>query len=85
MTIREELLRDIEAFLKETRMSATAFGRDAVSDRALMSDLKAGRDLRSATIDRIRAFMRKIRSQRGRKAPRGKSRKRPLAEGCSAA
>ncbi len=67
MNPREELIREIKAFLKETGMAPSTFGHEAIGDRALMISLAAGRDLKSATIVRIRQYM--IRS---RASPRPK-------------
>ena len=55
---REQLLEDVEVFLAKTGMYASYLGRDAVNDTALVSRLRAGRDVRSETADRVRAFMR---------------------------
>ena len=55
---REQLLEDVEAFLAKTGMYASYLGRDAVNDTALVSRLRAGRDVRSETADRVRTFMR---------------------------
>ncbi|GFZ89614.1 MULTISPECIES: hypothetical protein [Sphingobium] len=51
------ILMEIERVLKRTGMSATAFGKGAVGDRRLVSDLRRGRDPSSRTVARIRAFM----------------------------
>ena len=72
MSTREDLLNEIETFLKETGMSATRFGDDAMGDRPLVMRLRAGRDVKLATVDKIRAFMAKHRVGGGRK-PRSKS------------
>lgn len=52
-----ELLREIEAFCESANMTVTAFGVAALNDRALVSNLRNGRDLRTTTKNRIRAFM----------------------------
>ena len=72
MSTREDLLNEIETFLTDTGMSATRFGDEAINDRALVMRLRAGRDLKLATVDKIRAFMAKQRAGDGRK-PRSKS------------
>ncbi len=63
MSTRDELLREIDAFLKETGMAPTIFGRDAVKDRALMISLRKGRSPTLDTVDKIRAFMAKERKK----------------------
>jgi hypothetical protein len=43
----------IERHLRARRMSPTRFGREAVGDPNLISQLKDGRELRSATLQKI--------------------------------
>ncbi len=47
------LLQRIERHLRLRRMSQTRFGREAVGDPNLVSQLKDGRELRAATVQRI--------------------------------
>lgn len=51
------LIRSVEKFLSDQRMSPTAFGRNAVNDPAFVSHLRAGRETRPAMEARVRAFM----------------------------
>lgn len=51
------LLDEIDDFLATTGTAPTIFGRDAVGDPNLLRNLKAGRELRFATIAKVRAFM----------------------------
>jgi len=51
------LLHDVLAFCKTHDLPETTFGRGAVKDPRLVSDLRRGRQVRSATEQRIRAFM----------------------------
>lgn len=53
----QALLRDIDTFLKLTGMKKTNFGRGAISDPMLYSDLKRGRRLFHETEERVRGFM----------------------------
>lgn len=55
---RQQLLDEIEAFLKKHSMFASYFGRDAINDTALVSRLRAGGTVQLETADRLRAFMR---------------------------
>ena len=68
MSTRQKLLEEIEAFLKETGMPPTVFGEEAVGDRALMISLRKGRDLKTATADKIHKFMADKREEARRKA-----------------
>lgn len=51
------LMRRIERFLQRADMAPTRFGREAVGDPRLISDMKNGRELRDATIARIQAWL----------------------------
>lgn len=54
----EPLLREIEAFCAERGISASAFGMQAAGDPRLLHDMrKRGRELRFATVERIKQFM----------------------------
>lgn len=63
MSTRKALLKEIEAFLAETGMTATKFSEE-IGDRTFMVSLRQGRDPKSRTIDKIRAFMAKERAKR---------------------
>lgn len=49
--------RRIELYLRHTRTAPTRFGRDAVGDPRLVSDLRNGRELREKTKIRIVAWL----------------------------
>ena len=51
------LIRRIEQFLERADMTPTRFGREAVGDPRLISDMKNGRELRDETIARIQAWL----------------------------
>lgn len=53
----EALLIEIDGFLSEAKIAPTIFGREAVGDPNLMRNLRAGRELRSATLKRVRDFI----------------------------
>lgn len=53
----ENIITDIERFLADHKMAESTFGRKTVSDWRLVSQLREGRELRSRTLARIRAFM----------------------------
>jgi hypothetical protein len=58
------LHRKIERFLRATDIPPTRFGRMAVNDPRLVSDLRRGRELRPGTAARIEAFL--ARQEQGR-------------------
>jgi hypothetical protein len=47
------LLQRIEKHMRAKRMSPTRFGREAVGDPNLIGQIKDGRELRAATVQRI--------------------------------
>lgn len=51
------LLLRIERYLRAAKMTPTRFGRDAVNDPWLVSDLREGRTLRASTAARIAAHL----------------------------
>lgn len=53
------LLEAIESFLIKEEMPATVFGQQAANDSKLVFDLRAGRELRFATTQKIQSFMEK--------------------------
>lgn len=53
----EDLLADIEAFCCAHHMRESRFGREAVNDTMFIAQLRAGREARRATVQRVRKFM----------------------------
>ncbi len=51
------LMRRIQHFLEQAEMTPTRFGREAVGDPRLISDMKNGRQLRDSTIARIQTWL----------------------------
>lgn len=49
----DPVLAEIETFLKNTGMTPTAFGRDALGDPGFVSGLVNGRDCRRSTLQRV--------------------------------
>ena len=52
-----ELLEQIEAYLARHRMPPSKFGRLAVGDPRFVEDLRAGRQPRTATRERISRYL----------------------------
>lgn len=77
MSIRHELLQEIEAFLAKHKLSATALGTAALKDSAFMIRLRAGRNIGIESVDRLRTYMRNYPKQPPK---REKSRRRKGAE-----
>lgn len=57
----DKLLAEIEGFASQHGMSDAAFGEASLNDRHLVRQLRAGRELRSATLARVRKFMAEYR------------------------
>lgn len=72
------LLQQIEMFLKESQMPPSVFGRAAVRDPRLVSDLRGGREPGRQMTGRVEHFMNKWRSDfhAGRVSPCGDRRRR---------
>jgi hypothetical protein len=51
------LIDEIEAFTKRHEMSEWAFGEAALNDRHFLRQLRAGRDIRMSTLEKVRGFM----------------------------
>lgn len=52
-----DLLVEIRAFCDQRGMAPTRFGKDAIGDPSFVSAIESGRDCRSRTIRKVRAFM----------------------------
>ena len=52
-----KLLDRIECHLRESRMSATRFGRRAVGDPRFVLDLRLGRRPRRRTIEKVETYL----------------------------
>ncbi len=78
--MERSLLQRIEAFLKESEMPPSVFGRDAVRDPRLVSDLRGGREPGLQLICRIEHFMNKWHADRraGHVVPQGDRRTRAV-------
>lgn len=57
MTVANKLLSDVEAFLSDTGMGVSYFGRLTTNSSALVGRLRSGRAVQPATEDKIRKFM----------------------------
>lgn len=57
MLTHETFVSEIEAFLKRSRMSASAFGRSAVGDPNFVGDLRAGRAPNLRLVEKVSEFI----------------------------
>lgn len=79
--MERSLLQRIEAFLKESAMPPSVFGRSAVRDPRLVSDLRGGREPGLRVRCRVEHFMNKWHADRrtGHVAPQGDRRVRAMS------
>lgn len=59
-----DLLSEIELFIVTTGVTASAVGKGAVKDAKLVFELRGGREVRSATAQRVRRWMAQQRAER---------------------
>jgi len=57
MNIPAELLLEIDAFLGDTGMAETTFGRQSTNDGKLVSRLRSGKGITTNTVEKVRAFI----------------------------
>jgi len=58
ISMRQQLLSEIEAFLTRTGMAPTAFAaRAGIKDLEFVARLRQGYDIRTSNLDKARAFM----------------------------
>lgn len=55
---RGELLDAVEAYLRDTDMSATVFGKLVLNDPRFVHELREGREPRQRTMQRVVQYMR---------------------------
>lgn len=60
----EEFRAEVEAFLRESRLTASGFGDRAAGDPNFISDLRAGREPRRRLRAKVRAFIARRRENR---------------------
>lgn len=59
----QTLTEEIEAFLNRNSMSPVTFGRKALKDPHFVRDLRAGRDVKLSTAQRVQDFIRNHEGQ----------------------
>lgn len=60
-TLREQVVAEIEVFLRVTGISKTRFGLESVNNDKIFDQMKAGAHPRANTIDAMRQYMREQR------------------------
>src|SRR5450759_3438413 len=64
MTHPDRFLADIEAFLRESGMRATFFGKAAVGDPNFVGDIRRGRKVHLDLVDQVDAYIKSAREHR---------------------
>lgn len=57
MNTQAKLISEIERFLAKHDMAPTRFGSLVMADPSFVSDLQHGRDIKTSTVEKVRAFM----------------------------
>lgn len=57
MTMQEQVLAEVEAFMERMDMRPTTFGMLAMGDKGFVFRLREGRPVKTTTIDALRLFM----------------------------
>lgn len=72
--------RKVDQFLTETGMAERDLGFRSVRDASFVSDLRAGREPRERTRERVLAFMAEVQGQRHGEAGRERVQSMPACE-----
>lgn len=59
MSTHQQFLSEIESFLEAENMAPTKFGLKALNDAKFVANLRAGADVTTRTMDRVREFITK--------------------------
>lgn len=57
LSYHQSFLNEVEAFLAETRIEPTVFGKQAMKDPSFVFDLRNGRSPSGKTMDKVREWM----------------------------
>ncbi len=72
-TYTEQFVAQVEAFLKDSRMKATDFGRESVGDPSFITHLRRGRSPSLATADKVLTFIARLEEDAANRASARKS------------
>lgn len=64
MSTKDELLNEIDRFLKRTGIAPTRFGEESCGERSILKRLRRGGKLTTDTYDRIKSYMHARRNER---------------------
>ena len=66
-TISEQFLSRVEAFLADSGLKSSEFGRQSIGDPNLMVSLRRGRSPTLATADKVLAYIEKLEAEAANK------------------
>jgi predicted transcriptional regulator len=72
-TISEQFLSRVEAFLAESGLKSSEFGRQSIGDPNLMVNLRRGRSPTLATADKVLAYIEKLELEAANKSLNGRA------------
>jgi hypothetical protein len=64
MSQSKKFVEEVEAFLKESGMTATVFGKAAVNDPKFVFNIREGRQPSLRLVDRVNAYVKSVREGR---------------------
>lgn len=64
MSLRDEFLAEVEAFMFDQKLEPSSFGRQVINDPNFVFDLRSGRAPNLRTIEKVQDFMGAARSAR---------------------
>lgn len=70
MSTREQLIKEMDAFLQQTGMTKSVFGTLAANDDKFVERVKAGSGFTVRTLDRVRKFMSEYNKKGGKPRPK---------------
>ena len=74
-SLREQVVSEIERFLRRSGVSKTRFGRESVNNEMILDQMRAGANPRADTIDAMRLYMRdKLAELKGSRPKRAEHR-----------
>jgi hypothetical protein len=77
MSLTEQFLAEVEAFIAKSELNPTDFGKLAINDPNFVFDLREGRSPSARTIDKVREWMRQFKAPLSANSPPNRRRSSP--------
>ena len=78
-SLREQMIYEVEVFLKKTGISKSRFGIESVGNDKILEHMRAGKCPRSNTIDAMRLYMAEKRLEHAAKKKAQREQRRELS------